>query len=239
VCNSAMVADDIAQRFGVAREKLHVIYNAVDTQRFSSKLREFHRARLRYQLGIPIGVENAFVFLLVGSGFSRKGVSRAINALSLLDPYAHLVVVGDDKKREQFEEHAISLGLMSHTTNPKRVHFVGTQTPVDAWYGMADAFVLPTLYDPCPNAGFEAMAAGLPIVTSTQCGIAELLLRPSQGTVGGFACDNLDASQLPQLMSKVMTDTYRMGQAARALVAPFTQHAMAAQYTALYKKLTA
>jgi UDP-glucose:(heptosyl)LPS alpha-1,3-glucosyltransferase len=236
VCNSQLVANDVRARFGLAQSKLHVIYNAVDQSRFSGALRGKHRVPLREQLKLPIFPSEAFVFLMVGSGFERKGVARAINALAQLPKHAHLVVVGADKHQRRYVSQAAGLHLGS------RVHFVGVQNPAAPWYGMADAFVLPALYDPCPNAGFEAMASELPIITSTQCGIAELLGERHDQPAAGFACDYLDEATLATLMARLMSmsavDLRAMGQAARAAVTPFTEAAMVAQYVALYETLT-
>jgi len=77
ICNSAMVANDIAQRFGVAPGKLHVIYNSVDTRRFHPGLRAQHRARVRTELELA---EDAPLILFVGSGFERKGVPQLLAA---------------------------------------------------------------------------------------------------------------------------------------------------------------
>jgi hypothetical protein len=53
--------------------------------------------------------------------------------------------------------------------------FLGAQTDVRPFYGAADVFALPTIYDPLPNAALEALACGLPVLTTTTCGAAELL----------------------------------------------------------------
>ena len=68
------MADEIRSRFGLPEKKLKVIYNGVDGKRFHPDLRAQWRKPLREQLGIP---EDAFVYLLVGSGFERKGVGVA------------------------------------------------------------------------------------------------------------------------------------------------------------------
>src|SRR5512134_3540142 len=95
ICNSRMVRDEIRTWFGLAEEKLHVVYNGVDLDAFVPELRETHRARLRAELGVP---EAARVFLHVGSGFARKGVATVIAALARLgDRTARLLVVGKDR----------------------------------------------------------------------------------------------------------------------------------------------
>jgi UDP-glucose:(heptosyl)LPS alpha-1,3-glucosyltransferase len=63
-----------------------------------------------------------------------------------------------------------------------RVHFAGAQDDVKPWYGMADCFVLPTLYDPFPNAALEAMACGLPLVTSLSAARRSLSIAASRVT---------------------------------------------------------
>ena len=94
---------------------------------------------------------------------------------------AHLVIVGNDKTRARAEQLARSRDVAS------RVHFAGTQADVRPWYGAADALVLATLYDPFPNAALEAMACGLPVVTTRQCGTAEIIDEGVNGFVGKIA----------------------------------------------------
>src|SRR5207248_3142386 len=77
ICNSKMVREEIRERFAFAETAMHVIYNAVDSDVFSPRLKE-HRDVVRKTLGVP---DSAVVFLLVGSGYARKGVARAIAAL--------------------------------------------------------------------------------------------------------------------------------------------------------------
>jgi len=111
ICNSAMVKDEIRARFGVAEERLHVIYNAVDCDAYSPALRA-HREPLRAQLGIP---QDAVLFLLVGSGYERKGVATALAALANV-PGARLVVIAG---RQRDLRHAVQ--RVSHPPwNPQR-----------------------------------------------------------------------------------------------------------------------
>ena len=138
---------------------------------------------MRQKLGVP---PDATLFLLVGSGYVRKGVAAALTALSRLPDNTHLLVVGRDKARGRYKRMARQLGIAS------RVALVGAQDDPKPFYGAADAFVLPTLYDPCPNAALEAMACGLPVVTSTKCGAAELVLEHD----AGFVCDARDLDAL-------------------------------------------
>jgi UDP-glucose:(heptosyl)LPS alpha-1,3-glucosyltransferase len=226
VCNSEMVRGEIARHYGVAPEKMVVIRNGIDLQRFRPPgpgEREAARARL----GWP---DDRTVFLFVGSGFERKGVEGALRAFALggLRDRALLVVVGHDKHLARYEKLAASLGIAD------AVRFAGAQNEVLPYYHGADAFVLPTLYDPQSNAVLEAMACGLPAITTTSCGVAELL-SPQSGHV-------VDAFDLPAL-ARAMTDLLArdharaLGAAARRAMEPYGIARMTDDYLALYARL--
>jgi UDP-glucose:(heptosyl)LPS alpha-1,3-glucosyltransferase len=227
ICNSRMVKDEIRRHFGTPESKLHVIYNGIDLESFHPRLRGAHRAGVRLRLGIP---EEAFLFLHVGAGFERKGVLRLIEALALSGRRdAHLVIVGGDRLQAKAERLAGSRGVAS------RVHFAGTQSDVRPWYGAADAFVLATLYDPFPNAALEAMACGLPVFTTRQCGTAEII----EDGVSGFVVDALAVGDLAERLARL--DGPRaldMGRRARERAQGLGIGAMAEQFLALYRKLS-
>jgi len=227
ICNSQMVKNDIRTRFDVPDERLHVIYNAVDTDTFTPSLRA-HRERIRARHRIPV---RAMIYLQVGSGFERKGVAASIDALAELPPPAHLIVVGKDKHLARYAARARRLGLSG------RVTLAGPQADTRPYYGAADAFVLPTLYDPCPNAALEAMACGLPIVTSTRSGAAELALAHDAGLV----CAPGDVGQLASHMHALQQPATRerMGANARNAMLPLTSAAMTSRLLALYSDLLA
>lgn len=228
ICNSRMVKREIRDHFGVPEAKLHVVYSGVDAQAFHPDLRTRHRQALRQRLGIK---ESETVFLLVGSGFERKGVAALLAALARLPASARAVVVGEDKNRARYLARGSRLGL------GERVLFAGGQQDMKPFYGMADAFVLPALYDPFPNAALEAMASGLPVVTSTRCGAAELL---DEG-ISGQVCDALDVAALAQAMTRLLDSSVcrAMGASARRAVEGLSQEAMAERLLALYRELLA
>jgi len=226
ICNSNMVKDELRRHFGLAEEKLHVIYSGVDLDAFHPRLRQTWRARKREELGIAA---DAMVFLFVGSGFRRKGLPQLLRALGSVRD-ARLVVVGADKELPRLRREAARSGLA------ERVHFAGGQQDVKPWYGMADCFVLPTLYDPFPNAALEAMACGLPLITSLQCGAAELV----ESGVQGYVCrDPLDVVELARCLNLAAApgQAERMGGAARDRVRTFDLTDMAQRLTRLYADL--
>ena len=98
---------------------------------------------------------------------------------------------------------------------------------------MADCFVLPTLYDPFPNAALEALACGLPVVTSTACGAAELVTEGANGHV----CDSMDVAALSRLLDRGRGEWEAMRDAARAAVSGLSPAGMAARLAEVYRGL--
>lgn len=229
ICNSRMVAGEVQSHFGLVPEKLQVIYNGVDLAHFHPGLRAEAHKSVRAGLGVP---GDAMMFLLVGSGFERKGVAQLLQSFARMDESARskacVVVVGEDRKAAAMHTLARQLGIAD------RVYFPGPQRNIAAWYAAADCFVLPTLYDPFPNAALEAMACGLPVITSTQCGAAELL----EAGCNGWTCDALDVAALASHMSELEpVQAQRMGAEARALAERFPSEATAEQLAVLYRRL--
>jgi UDP-glucose:(heptosyl)LPS alpha-1,3-glucosyltransferase len=225
ICNSRMVRDDIARRFGVADEKLQVIYSGVDLDAFHPRLREEQGNALRQKTGVDAATP---VILFVGSGYERKGLPTLLHALSRMTRgNARLWVVGRDKHESLMRKLAQTLGV------DNRVMFLGAQTDVRPFYGAADVFALPTLYDPFPNAALEALACGLPLVTTTTCGAAELVTAANGSVISAGDVPGLAAS-LDSLCGRAP----QMRDAARASVAHLELTTMAAQLMALYSRLS-
>lgn len=226
ICNSEMVRDEIARMYGVPAAKLTVIRNGIDLQRFRPPT-PGERSAARQEFGWP---EGRTVFLFVGSGFERKGVAAALRAFARgnLQDRAWLVVVGHDKRRGRYEQLAQALGIAD------AVRFTGPQQDVLAYYHAADAFVLPTLYDPQSNAVLEAMACGLPAITTTGCGVAELLSPAS-----GHVVDAFDDAALAAAMTDLLRPEHAraLGAGARQAIEPYSLERMTDDYLALYARL--
>jgi len=225
ICISRMVQDEIHERFGLPRERLPVIYNAIDGEVWNPWLAR-HRDEIRARYGIA---RDACVFLIVGSEYARKGVGRAIEALAQVPAPAHLVVVGKDRHPSRY------VSLAHHVRVAERVTFAGPQTDPRPFYGSADAFVLPTLYDALSNAVLEALACGLPVVTSDRCGAGELV----RAHAAGMVCGARDIEAISAAMRALVDDTVRGNASRRALaaVADLTPAAMAARLVELYESL--
>jgi len=228
ICISRLVRDDIQRHYAVPEHKLSVIYNGLDLQVFHPGLRAQHRDRLRAELGLP---DDAVVFLFVGSGFERKGVPLLLRLWPTLPRQAHLIIVGHDKHLQHYARTAESLGL------ERRIRFVGPQQDVTPWYGLADVFAFPTIYEPFGNAPFEALACGVPVLTTTKCGAAELI-RPG---VNGEIVDAFDEAGWRQaLLAWLPSERHAAARGlARESAEPYTQAEMEQNYQRLYSRLSA
>ena len=163
------VADDVMRVHGVPAERIDVIPPPIDVARFANR----NGSNIRSEIGLA---PSARLLLFVGHNFERKGLDDALASLAGLDETAHLVVVGDsDPTHHRLQ--AEQLGI-AH-----RVHFVGGTDHPERYFHDADLLVLPTKNDPWGNVLLEAMAAGLPIVTSAVAGAAGVVRSRGAGVV--------------------------------------------------------
>ena len=112
--------------------------------------------------------------------------------------------------------------------------FFGAQKDVRPFYGAADLFVLPKLYDPFPNAALEALACGLPVVTTTSCGAAELI-----SEANGAVVTANDVAALANAISTLCLPGRAAGmrEAARSSVSGLDLASMAQRLTMLYTQV--
>lgn len=231
ICNSKMVAKEIQAEYGVTADKLHVVYNGVDLVGFTRENVVKSREKIRNQFAIP---QEAPLILYVGSGYQRKGVAPLLQAMAQPELRASgswLAVVGADKHQQRYQRLAENLGVAD------RVIFAGAQKDVAAWYGAADVFALPTQYDPCPNAALEALASGLPTLTSPTCGVAELIDHPLAGAVVSPQNSTVMAQELVRLLEVARLSESEGHNAARGCVAHLSWEAMSGQLQSLYARL--
>lgn len=176
ITNSGMVRDDLMFRYGLPPERLSVVRNGVDLTRFRPPVDD-ERSTMRAAWGFSRDDE---VVLFLGTGFARKGLEPTLRAVALLAegrPRLQLVVAGRDGRMRSWQALARALGLA------ERVLFVGPTDNHEACYRGADVYALPTAYDPAANSTLEALASGLPVVTSAMNGAAEILDEGVHGSI--------------------------------------------------------
>lgn len=163
IANSKMVRDEVVRFYGFPAEKIDLVHNGVPVAAF--RRGEESRRKTRETLGL--GTDDVAV-LFAGSGWERKGLRFAIDAIEQSPRQMSLLVAG------RGEEGKIKSA---------RVRFLGVVQDMPALYGAADIFLLPTIYDPFSNACLEALAAGLPVVTTRANGFSEIIQTGVHGTV--------------------------------------------------------
>lgn len=163
---SEEVRRELTTTYNVPQEKIAVIHSGVDQERFHPGKRNESRERIRKEWGIPAA---APVALFVGNGFQRKGLDRLLRAWeSPALAGVYLLVVGDDAGRSRYVSWAKRVA-------PERIVFAGRQAAVEDYYGAADLLALPAFQEAFGNVILEALASGLPVVTSPTVGAAEVL----------------------------------------------------------------
>ncbi len=212
-CISREVARQVHSVYGIPHAEMTVIHNGVETEKYAPFLRDRHREPLRAELGIPA---EEFLVLFVGSGFERKGLIHAVRALALLpaSQKARLVVVGNGRAR-RIQRAAEILRIAD------RIRFVGARKDVDRFYGAADALVFPTRFEPFGTVALEAMASGLPVVTTRAAGCSEAI---EDGVDSYVVEDPAREADLADRLARLGDPDLRrrMGHAAREKALQFT-----------------
>ncbi len=225
IANSKMVKDQIIKHYAVPEERIAIIYNGVDLKRFSPENKYKWREGVRNSLNIS---EGSKLLLFVGSGFERKGLKTLINAIPFVkDDNIKVLIIGKGDI-EKYRALAERLGV------PDKITFLGTQKEIERFYAASDLFVLPTLYDPFSNATLEAMASGIPVITTKNNGVAELI----ENGHAGFVMDDLFNSQeLAEKINLSLEHLELMGKKAREKAESFPIERAVAEFTLAIEQL--
>jgi UDP-glucose:(heptosyl)LPS alpha-1,3-glucosyltransferase len=163
---SREVKREIMMAYSVPEEKIAVIYNGVDPERFHPGNRAKAREKIRAKWKIP---PHASLVLFVGSGFQRKGIERLLRLWeSDRLPGVFLLIVGEDAQRNRYRYRL-------ERTGRGRVIFAGLQDDIQDYYGAADLLALPAFQEAFGNVILEALASGLPVIVTKAVGAAEVL----------------------------------------------------------------
>ncbi|MBK8092333.1 MAG: glycosyltransferase family 4 protein [Verrucomicrobiaceae bacterium] len=164
IVNSEMVRGEIARHFpAFPADRVHLVRNGVEMRRFQ----KVDRAAARRRFGLA---EQDFVLAFVGSGWERKGLPWLLQymATQKADPTLKLLAITRDRVR----------GM-----KPPNVILPGPLREVEQAYAAADLLVFLPIYEPCSNVVSEALASGIPVITSVQNGASELITPGLNGHV--------------------------------------------------------
>ena len=217
VVNSGMVLGHFREFYGIGPDQLRVVHSAIDPLRFAADDRPARRTAERQTWGVPPDLP---VGLFVAMNYRLKGLAPLIRAAAEVPKAAalKLAIVGHPKFGK-YQRLAESLGVA------ERFLFLGHRNdPKDAYFA-ADFLVHPTFYDPCSLVALEALACGLPVITTRYNGASELIDVPANGLV---IADPHDAIALANALSAMLDPSYRASASASAKKAAarwtFEQH---------------
>ena len=213
IVNSDMVAGHFRHYYGIPPERLHVIRSAIDPARFHAADRPRVRAEWRHKWGLA---PNDTTALFVAMNYQLKGLEPLLHAVRCVPKQLQfrLIVIGNPRAA-RFERLARRLGIA------ERVVFHGFCAETRKAYFAADFLVHPTFYYPCSQVALEALACGLPVVTSRYNGASELLDPPHNGLV---IDDPHDHQYLADCLARMCEHEYRArcSQAAREAASRWT-----------------
>ncbi len=153
--------------YGDAAKNIIVIPNGVDTLRFHPTNRLLYRGQIRQEHGVS---RSDPLLMFAGGDWERKGVLHIMEALSLVQrPDVKLFICGSGD--EKFYGQLAELKRVRD-----RIIFVPHSSNLWEYYAASDIFVLPTIYEPFGLVIVEAMASGLPVITSRVAGAADLII---------------------------------------------------------------
>jgi len=212
VAISDMVRQHFQEYYQFGGDDLRLVRLATDPDRFCEVDRP--KRRDEWRRSWDIGPEKV-VALFAGLNYRLKGLEPLLHAVKLVPEDFFRLLVAGHRHTAEFERLARRLGVAD------RVRFVGYMPDMRNCYFAADFFVHPTFYDPCSHVVLEAMACGLPVITSRYNGASELLRPPREGFV---IADPHDHAALADCLRRLLDPARRAacGQAARRSAAQWT-----------------
>jgi UDP-glucose:(heptosyl)LPS alpha-1,3-glucosyltransferase len=180
IAGSQMVKDQIVNLYGYPADKIDIIRNGVPLKkfRFGPELREKSREELNLK-------PDQIALLFAGSGWERKGLLFAMEAAALCKNRKMRLLVAGRGNARLYKTRRLRFW------REEPVQFLGEVADMLRVYCAADIFILPTIYDPFSNACLEALACGLPVITTCSNGFSEIIENGVHGSIVDRAGDLL------------------------------------------------
>jgi glycosyltransferase involved in cell wall biosynthesis len=224
---SDFVKHSLIEDAHVPAETIEVIWNGVDIEEFRPRVRGEENL-LRSSLGLPVSACISFFTGDIKS--NRKNLDLVLHAMKRLPSQHHLVVAGSTVG-SPYPAMARRMGLED------RVHFLGHRSDVSVLLRCADVFTFPSHYDPCPLVVLEALASGIPVITTRSVGNSALIESGKNGYIlsGNYDLDGLVESLLDFGESEELRS--QIGQEGRKTAEERSWQKMARNYEAIYQSV--
>jgi glycosyltransferase involved in cell wall biosynthesis len=225
---SADVAEAVRATYRPPRDRLFVIPNGVDLDRYRAPA---EREAVRQELDLQAG---ARLIIVVAKLYAQKGHAVLLEALSStpLRPEDAVLLLGEGPEREQLEGMVQDRGLSA-------VRFLGNRPDVPRLLAASDLFVLPSLWEGLPMALLEGMAAGLPVVATDVAGSRQVVRSGQDGILVAPGNEAALASAMTDLLSDGAKRA-RLGRLARERVEQeFSAARQAARHADAYEAVLA
>lgn len=174
---SLMIKKDFTSFYHINEKEIKVIYNGIDTTKYTIDLKERLRGSIRKQLRIT---DNDIAFLFISYDLKKKGIVPLIEAAAKLKKLNFtnfkIVVVGE-------RPYPLLLKRVKRLSLEDTVIFTGPTKAPEDYYANCDVLVLPTFYDACSLVVIEALACGLPAITTSYNGAAGIITNEKDGYI--------------------------------------------------------
>jgi UDP-glucose:(heptosyl)LPS alpha-1,3-glucosyltransferase len=228
---SSKIHEDLVSICNTSAENISLIPNGVDLARFGKVSRLKARQLIQDKFGLS---SDHFIFLFVGNFFKRKGVQFLLPALAQLrNPYARLIIVGNPEGQNRWaKDMTKALGIEN------KIIFAGQQNDVENFYAASDTFVFPSLYEAFSLVPLEALASGLPVITSRTGGAADLI---QEGENGFLLSSPQNIGELAEKMEWLLRHPElrnRMSEKAKEKASTYSWDDIAEKNLAIYHQVT-
>ncbi len=229
IANSELGKQHAIYYHAVPENNIEVIYNGVDPDKFNPQVKSLYRDGTRKKLGIK---KNEIVLLFVGRNFKLKGVKTIIESIPLLGEEkenVRVLIVGKGKS-------SYFLRLAKKLDVKNRIFFAGERSDIEKLYAAGDIFIFPTFYDPFANVCLEALACGLPVITTKMNGASEII---ENGRNGYVVEDYTSPDELAARIADILPNDLRKSMSACACetAKEYTPFNNAARVEKLYKSI--
>lgn len=169
ICNSRLMQDELVARYGIDRADLPIVYPGYRAAQFNRADRERYREPVRAELNCGDAV---LIGLVTSGDFAKRGLDILLDAYAAMPAEARgktrLLVLGKLGASSQFVNRATELGIAD------RIHFVSHTREPQRYFHALDICVHPARYEEFGQTVQEAMACGVPVLTTRRVGAAEL-----------------------------------------------------------------